>query len=1235
MLILHSFTMAGQKKLLALYKSNENATAADNPVLYHLEGELKALGYEVDYKDALSVLPSSDEMKQYEGVITFYFTAIHPHAEEYITWLSKQIKEGRKVVIFGNFGAHSYDGIKWLNNEELNDFFLLLGLEFKGSDKINRDDVEVLYRDPSVVNSLPSPFPEYFTLFDSINKNNKSYLTIALKGQTERESCAVIRTPYGGMAQIGYIYSIDESSGNIIWHLNRKDFLYDVLIYENPDKLTHKKMLALYKGSEKQSDRENFIKKLASVELFKLGYKLDYYDIDKGIPDSSVMEEYKGIISWYGTSEMYNAAKYCEWLGDQVSAGKKVVILGDFGAYAEKIKKDSRYIVRYLSEIEINNFFYPFGLVMKQQWTDRSDMIECDYISEEFLNKEMLSKEEDFKNYFLFKSHMPENKSFLTLSRKDRKGSKSDVVVVTPYGGMALQGYIYRQRQDNWEINFILKLDKFFEEALREYEFIPPEIYNITVDKEKELERAIMNKRKEKNPLPCPLPLPRKVLALYKSSEVIDFETSSACDCCDIILNHLGLVCDYVDIESDRPDDETMKDYMAIMTWFTDTDMKGADNYNLWLLKQINNGKKIIILDNYGAFYDKESLKFSSHVKEVFSRLGLECDENYFYILESLKDLKNSLVTHRINEMNVSAYGYSGNIFNRGRPDVYKAFYHPGKIVYIKDSLFGFESPLNIDDSATINPLRSVKEENKILLNIYNSENGNISPVVTGPWGGIISGDFFYSQNTQASPENYGELLNLKYDARAILDQESGRWVINPFDFFQDALDLKEMPKLDYTTLNGQRIFYSHVDADGLMNVSYDEPGIYAGEIVTEHIFEKYNLPVSSSVITDEIVKNGVKYYNPAMDMARHIFALDNIEVASHTHSHPFNLVSGDVKIDMSGDTGNYKISYEKASPETEILYSTSLINQNLVPEGKVNEIIFWPGMCNPSEEFLLETEKLGLANINGGDPIYDKEYDSYSSLCPVLIKQGKGLQVHTSGSNDYIYTKSWTGNYNGMIKLLDHIERTDKPVRISPVNIYYHFYSGIYKESLEALQKLYEYCLSKDMALLFASQYSRIIKDFYYATTGRTGDGGFIIRNMGYLRTVRFDNTSLYPDLELSEHILGFNYYNNSLYIFLDEREEHKIYLTDKCQSKVYLKSASHYIALWESDGNGIRAVIQDGIGPGYMEIANLKEFTLYKVKLGDFEQDVKTDREGLLAFRYELKGRPKTYILEAGIKK
>ena len=41
---------ASPKKILALYKSNENTTSSDNPVLNHLEKYLKDLGYDVDYR---------------------------------------------------------------------------------------------------------------------------------------------------------------------------------------------------------------------------------------------------------------------------------------------------------------------------------------------------------------------------------------------------------------------------------------------------------------------------------------------------------------------------------------------------------------------------------------------------------------------------------------------------------------------------------------------------------------------------------------------------------------------------------------------------------------------------------------------------------------------------------------------------------------------------------------------------------------------------------------------------------------------------------------------------------------------------------------------------------------------------------------------------------------------------------------------------------------------------------
>ena len=641
-------------------------------------------------------------------------------------------------------------------------------------------------------------------------------------------------------------------------------------------------------------------------------------------------------------------------------------------------------------------------------------------------------------------------------------------------------------------------------------------------------------------------------------------------------------------LKKKRPDEEVMKNYRAIISWFYDSSITGADDYNNWLLSQIDRGIKVIILGEYGAVYEKDNYRFASSALDVFERLGLNCSEQYFYILRNLDILENNFLTARNNELFIVNNPSTLNL-EPGRPDLYQSVNYIGKTIEESDEPFwGFESSLQLDEDTDILPLRSDGKNNKNILTLFTSDAGEISPAIIAPWGGILAGDFFYREKVNnITPKDYDRLLSLQFDAPPVID-DNGRWVINPFTFFKEALDLKDEPVLDYTTLNGQRIFYSHIDGDGLVNKSIDNPEKYSGELILEEILKKYNLPVTASIITEEVFEFGTKYYNPPVEIIRRIFDLPNIEVASHTHTHPFDLKKGNLKIDI--EDGNYRSFFDKPSPEKEILYSTALINQNLAPPEKVNKIILWPGLCNPGEDFLAITSELGLANLNGGDPLYDREHNSYSNLCSVLLSTGDELQVHTSGSNDYIYTDSWKGNYGGMVNLIDHIEKTESPRRIYPVNVYYHYYSGARRESLEALKKLYDYCMEKHLALLFASQYSLIIKDFYYSQVGKTGDGGYIIKNAGYLRTVRFDNRKIFPDLEKSENILGFDYCNDSLYIFLDENTEHKIYLTSEPQSKVYLKSASHYIDIWRGNDDKVTALIR-GIGPGYMEIENLKK--------------------------------------------
>lgn len=1217
------------KRILGLYKSNEGATSADNPVLNHLSSTLRSLGYEIDYRDAIGALPGNSEMKKYEAVISFYFTGVHPHAREYIRWLKEQISAGKKVILFGNFGAHTEDGEHWLSKEELNDFFFLLGVAYRDSIKVDPADIKVTQRDARIFETLPNGRIEYVTEFDSLNRDNRIYLGISLKSRENSESVAVLRTPWGGMAQPGWLY--EESPAKIDWKLNRTAFLREILDYRAANLPREKKMLGLFKGSDKQSEEDNLIRKFAAGPLFKLGCTLDYRDIEKGVPDGNTMEGYSGIISWYTSPSMERSPQYCQWLADNLAQGRKIIIMGNFGAYAERIKSGRISTTRFLSDHEINNFFYPFGLRMEQMWTPDSALIRRDFADGGIMNLALLKEPSDFKNYFLFRSILPGNRPCLTLSRKDIPDSGSDVVVTTPYGGMALETYIYRQNSSNWEITPILNLESFLGRCLEPGKFTPPAILEIKVDEKKAL--ASVTPRQDALPPEEPGLIPRKVLILNKGSEVQRLYLNPFYQYSGPALEYLGIAADYVDIEKEKPDDEAMKGYCAILSWFTSPSMIDAEGYNRWLLHQVDSGRKIIILGNYGAFNEKGSQQFAPGSKKVFERTGSTMIDEYSIARRELKYVHNDLLTLRPLDRQM-AFAMS---FEYGRPDRDDAYFYDPEphLISSEKSLFNFEAPLKLQEISGSIPVRSSDSRNKILLEVSASENGEITPACTGAWGGYALGNFFYREEKVKGLEDvksYPELLNRNLSGNYTGESDKGKWVMNPFDFLNRALATDDMPRLDYSILNGQRLFFTHMDGDGFTIKSTWEPSKLAGEVFIREIIERYNIPFSASVITEELEENGAKYYNYPLLMSRRLFSLDNVEIATHSHTHPFNLTDGDiseVQLTSGGGSRGYHIKETKPSTEKEVIYSAALLDQNAAPAGKKTEAMFWPGMCNPTVEMIEAADKMGLANINGGRPLFDREHDSYSNLCPSCLQMGGRIQVNSPASNDYIYTGAWKGDYGAMKKYIETIDRSESPLIVCPIDVYCHYYSGMYKESIDALKSVYDYILKKHVAPVFASQYSDIIRDFCRAEVGRTNDGGYWIHNLGYLRTVRFDNTGKSPDLGRCSNVIGFNYINNTLYVFLNGAKEHRIYLTSATPEKVYLKSASHYIDSWKGDTERISAELR-GLGPGFMAVANLSPATAYEVRLGGLTFSRSSNEKGLLEFNYELKGKPQIYTLE-----
>ena len=123
-----------------------------------------------------------------------------------------------------------------------------------------------------------------------------------------------------------------------------------------------------------------------------------------------------------------------------------------------------------------------------------------------------------------FESSDNRDRVCLSLNCTDYPESSSDAVVITPYGGMASQGYVFHQDPKTWKTDFILNFEPFFKECLKDCEFVPPGNFKMTVDLSRETRIA-----DEPACLPgeCPSGILRRVVVLYKGSLFDDFTMSN------------------------------------------------------------------------------------------------------------------------------------------------------------------------------------------------------------------------------------------------------------------------------------------------------------------------------------------------------------------------------------------------------------------------------------------------------------------------------------------------------------------------------------------------------------------------------------------------------------------------------------------------------------------------------------------------------------------------------------
>jgi hypothetical protein len=170
---------------------------------------------------------------------------------------------------------------------------------------------------------------------------------------------------------------------------------------------------------------------------------------------------------------------------------------------------------------------------------------------------------------------------------------------------------------------------------------------------------------------------------------------------------------------------------------------------------------------------------------------------------------------------------------------------------------------------------------------------------------------------------------------------------------------------------------------------------------------------------------------------------------------------------------------------------------------------------------------------------------------------------------------------------VIETFENTEKPRRVAPVNVYYHYYSGERVASIAALHYVHEWVLRQPLARLFTSEYVAIVDGFRAARIARTPEG-WRIWNHGALGTVRFDGTRAHLDLGRSSGVLGYLHHQGALYVHLAGPGPAVIVLGDRPPSSPYLVQASHRVTGWKREGGRV-ALALAGHGEKVVEIGGL----------------------------------------------
>ncbi len=212
------------------------------------------------------------------------------------------------------------------------------------------------------------------------------------------------------------------------------------------------RIVGLYDSGDTGGEGQRAILPNVAVALEKVGLSLVLHDIAQGLPGAEIMRDARGVVTAFKDIGMVNPAAYIGWAEQQLVAGKRFLILGNFGAYQNLETKV------WTDYGELNRVFRRLGVAFGGNWTDQAAELEVVSSNPVVVNGVDLAAS---AHYQWVRVTDPAVVPHLLVRRVGVGGSESALVFSSPTGGMVLEQYLTNAKGE-----FLIDLPKILHAGL-------------------------------------------------------------------------------------------------------------------------------------------------------------------------------------------------------------------------------------------------------------------------------------------------------------------------------------------------------------------------------------------------------------------------------------------------------------------------------------------------------------------------------------------------------------------------------------------------------------------------------------------------------------------------------------------------------------------------------------------------------------------------------------------------